>query len=128
MSKDTKLKRKQEIARKKRNKKIIIISVSVVALALIVIGIIAAVNSARTETYGDGYQSIVLLPNGKFTAELSHGQSYSGTYSKSTQDGMTIVAFTYDGSTVVGEIEDGMLHIPHEWDDGHGHGSAFPKK
>ena len=128
MPKNKNARRELAIAKEKRKKKIIIASVAAVVLVVVAIGVFIAIQRAGTETYSDGYQTIQLLSNGTFTARLSHGQNYSGNYTKTNQGGVTVVAFSSGGATVVGEIEDGLLHLPHEWDDGHGHGDVLTKQ
>ena len=49
-------------------------------------------------------------------------------YTKTAEDGKTVVVFTNDEGAVKGMIEDGKLTIPTEWQDSHGHGSVLPKK
>ena len=119
-------KRELAIKKAKRKKAIIIVVVSVVALALVVALVISAVTSAMTEVYTDGSTTIELRPSGRFSAKMYHQDTYSGTYAKSA-DG-TSVTFTYSGLSVVGRIEGNTLHLPSEWDDGHGHGTVLPKK
>jgi len=128
MALSKKARRQQALARKKRKKIIIITAVAVVVVAIVVVVVVLLVGSAGTETYSDGSQTIRFLPDGTFTAKLSHGRSFSGTYSNTTQGNMTIVSFTSSGVTVNGEVEGGLLYLPHEWDDGHGHGAVLTKK
>jgi len=128
MAMSKKARRQKALARKKRKKIIIITAVAVVVVAIVVVAVVLLVGSAGTETYSDGSQTIQFLPDGTFTATLSHSRSFSGTYAKTEQGDITIVAFTSSGVTVNGEIEGGLLYIPHEWDDGHGHGAVLTKK
>jgi uncharacterized protein YxeA len=75
--------------------------------------------------FASGDQIIILGADGNFTAELEHDVSRSGTYTDSNVDGVTTVSFVYDNTTAVGTIENNVLSIPEEWDDGHGHGTSF---
>ena len=135
MAKNTQKKAKdarRELAKKqaKQRKTTITITVAaVVALALVAVIVIFAVRSARTETYTDGEQSVQLLPDGTFTAIISHGTEYSGTYIKTEQEGSTLVTYTTAvGQTVSGEIANDQLLIPAAWLDEHSHNSVLPKK
>ena len=118
--------RREEAIRKKKQKKIITIVVCVVAV-LIVGSLLAFILNRQSQTrvfYNSG-QTVTLYSNGKFTALLSHNAQRKGTYSESTTDGNTMIVFTYDGITGFGSIEDNVLTIPDEWNDGHGHGTEF---
>jgi len=120
--------RERAIKKAKRQKTIAIASIAVVALALIAFGIYSAISSAGTETYSDGSQVIKLRPDATFTASLSHGEKYSGSYTKTEQEGKTVIAFTGNEKTVYGEIDGANLRIPIEWQDDHGHGDTLKKR
>ena len=124
MAKDKKVKRELAAKKAKQKRNIIIAICAVIALLLVAAVIFNAVQSARTEVYTRGNASITLRPNGEFTAILFHGERLSGTYVKSEDS----VAFTHIGTTVIGELEGNTLHLPEEWDDGHGHGYIFTKR
>jgi len=83
----------------------------------------------RTENEIFSYhgQTVQLLADGTFTASLAHGVRKSGTFTKTTENDRTIVSFNVNGNVEVGIIVNNFLHIPREWDDGHGHGNVFPK-
>ena len=88
-----------------------------------------------------GNSNIRLFPDGNFIANLWHNTKISGTYRELTQGDETAVLFTHNGKThlaggvstfentgtvtVVGGIVDGILTMPIDWDDGHGHGMEF---
>ena len=115
---------RREIAiKKEKQKKIKTISI-VAAVVLIIVAVAGFI--MLTETYTDGHANIVLYPIGRFSANLYHGEKYSGSYRKSA-DG-TQVTFTYAGSTIVTVINGDWIGIPHEWADSHGHGSYLQKK
>ena len=122
MSKNKRARRELALKKEKQKKIIITTVIAVVILAVAVIFIIVAANARNDEIYTDGSATITLLGNKNFTAVLYHNSQYSGTYVKS-DDGGT-VTFTYDGKTAVAELENNELHIPPEWEDGHGHGSG----
>ena len=122
--------RREMAIKKAKRKRLIIITVAgVLALALITVITISAIREARTETYTDGSQNVKLHPDGSFTASISHGDLYSGTYTKTEQEGYTVVTYITDsGSTASGEIIEGQLYIPDEWLDDHGHNAILPLK
>lgn len=100
------------------------------ALAAVII-LIAFVACSEKETdkarvYANGSNAITLNVDLSFDAKLAHGVSKAGTYSESTDaSGVTTITFTADGETASGTIQDGVLTIPHEWEDSHGHGNTF---
>lgn len=125
--------RKEENAKKKARKKIIIVGICLV-LILGGFGIFLFVNTKQKreeanspEFYSYGSQSVQLLADGKFTASLAHNVSKSGTFTKANENERIAVSFYIDGRTEIGYIYNNSLHLPREWDDGHGHGSIFPK-
>lgn len=120
---------RQEKARKKakRNKILIICGCILVVAVLSALIVNSIMRQAGAETYSGGGQTVYLFSDGKFTAYLAHSVTKSGTYTKSTADGITTVSFNIGGKVEVGTIRDGALHIPAEWDDGHGHGSVLRK-
>jgi len=125
---NSKARRKQALARARRKRIIIRSAVGLVALALAVLVTLYVIQRVGTETYSDGTQIVKLSSDGTFTASLYHGSYYSGTYAKSSRDGVTTVAFTSGGVTYEGEIDGKILHIPHEWEDDHGHGGVMAKQ
>jgi cytoskeletal protein RodZ len=122
--------RREMAIKKAKRKRLIIVTVAgVLALALITVITISAIREARTETYTDGSQSVKLLPDGSFSATISHGDLYNGTYTKTDQEGLTVVTYSTDsGSTASGVIIEGQLYIPEEWLDDHGHNTVLPLK
>ena len=127
-----KRKSKSRSRRNRANKRTTVIAITAIAVlfvAAVAYGIYTSVISAGTETYTDGGQTVKLLPNGKFTAELYHGDSYSGTYSKVESGGWTNVHLNYDGDTAIGMIMEKQFFLPDAWqdDDGHGHGTVLSK-
>jgi len=120
--------KKEKIAKKAKQKKIITILVCAV-LVLAVAGFVFIMQNKQktTETYGLYGQTVQLLPDGKFTAALAHNVNKSGTYTKKKDGNNIIVSFNINGKIESGRITDNNLYLPEEWDDGHGHGSVFPK-
>ena len=130
MAKNAEKKLRMEKARKKAKlKKVLIIFVCIIIVAgFVTIGIISANRQKSAETYSNGTKTVRLFGDGKFSASLAHGESRSGTYKKSTADGVTTVTFTNGGKEEIGFIINGELHIPDDWDDGHGHGTVLQRK
>jgi len=120
---------RKEVAKKKaKQKKLLIICICVlVVAAAAAVAIFFIAQPSDGEVYRGGGQLVQFLEDGSFSATLPHGVRKSGTYTKTVEDGRTIVAFNTDGIVVTGYIEDDMLHLPHEWDDGHGHDIILPK-
>ena len=121
-----KAKRELEIKKAKRNKKIGLAVLAAVVLVIIIVIVVIAVNAALTEIYTDGAATIILYPNGEFSAVMYHYEMYDGTYAKSENG--TRVTFSYDGMTSTVELNDGFLQIPLEWDDGHSHAYELPRQ
>jgi len=127
-----KAQRREMAAKKAKRKTILIVSIiAVIVIAIIAIGIISATSQNNTavtqneETFTHGRSSVRLLADGTFFASLPHGVQKNGTYTKTDEGARTIVSFNVNGRAERGLIENNALHIPHEWDDGHGHGSVF---
>ena len=95
----------------------------------------------RIRIFKRGNANIRLYPDGTFIANLWHNTKVTGTYRELTHGNETAVMFTHSGITtatggvssfeetglvtVVGGIVDGILTMPEDWDDGHGHGMEF---
>ncbi|MCL2817034.1 MAG: hypothetical protein FWD39_01430 [Clostridiales bacterium] len=123
--------RRREVAIKKaKQRKILIISLcALVVLAVAVFSIYMAVQNGKVETYSADGQTVKLLEDGTFTANLAHLVSYEGTYTKTEVDGKIKVSFTVDEEVVVGWIENGALQLPGKWEDSCGGASnVLPKK
>lgn len=91
--------------------------------------------------FENGNANVRLFADGTFIANLFHNTKITGTYTEMTDGREIAVLFTYGGInnmaggvgtfeatgsvTVVGGILDGVLTIPIDWDDGHGHGMDF---
>ena len=128
--------RKQQNAKKKANKKntaglLIFLVIVTAVLAYLLVPRFLEGNSragkGKSEIYSHGNQIIQLNENGTFNASLAHGAYKKGTYTKKIEGGGTTVIFNVDGGAETGRIENNALHLPREWDDGHGHGSVFQK-
>ena len=122
---------KRERSAKKAKRKIIII---IAVFAAVIIAAAAAgyiINSAgrqdTPEIYSYHGQSVHLFSDGSFSAALAHNVQKRGTYTKKSEDGRTAVSFNVNGNIETGYIIDGSLHLPAQWDDGHGHGNVFPR-
>ena len=128
---------KKEKAQKKAvQKRIVTISVIgvcvLVAIAVIVLRIYLPTRQGYTEIFSDGRQTITLFADGTFTADLTHNNQKTGTYTRaaeggSTAGGRTAVLFIVDGATAAGRIEGDSLYFPQEWEDGHHHGNVLHK-
>jgi len=125
------LKKEKAVIRARRKAFIIIGIFALVVVAAAVVGInIRKQNNAEVsqeETYTYGGQVVQLLSNGTFSASLAHNVRKSGTYVKAEESGSTKVIFIVNDEEEVGWIINNALYLPHEWDDGHGHGNVFPR-
>ena len=128
--------KKQQNAKKKANKKnaagIIIFAFIVLAIVayLLIPGFLEKISSAskgESEIFSHGNQIVQLFADGSFKASLAHGVSKNGTYLKKADGSRTVITFIVNGKQEIGRIENNSLHLPREWDDGHGHGSVFTK-
>jgi len=121
--------RKKEIAAKKViMKRILVIGIFVLVLAAVFgVRMYLTAQQKKIETYSAGGQTVQLFNNGKFTAALAHNVRKSGTYTRLDEEGFSTVTFITDGREETGWIVNDSLHIPAEWDDGHGHGSVLPR-
>ena len=129
--------KKQQNAKKKANKKntagilIFIFVVLAVAAYLLIPGLLEKFSGSgkgETEIFSHGRQKVELNADGTFKASLAHGVNKNGTYTKKAEGSRTIVTFIVNGKQEIGRIENNSLHLPNEWDDGHGHGSVFSKE
>ena len=121
--------KKENSAKKAKKKKLIIAAVFLAAAAAAVTlwFVINYVNQQKApEIYSYQGQTVQLLSDGTFTAILAHNVRKRGTYTKTDEHGMTGVLFNVNGFIETGWIINNELHIPREWDDGHGHGNVFP--
>jgi uncharacterized OB-fold protein len=119
MANKKQLRREMAIQRKRKKQTITTGIIAVVMIAIIALLIFNIVSTDEDQVYTDGYATITLHENGKFTAVLYHNEQYSGTYEISENNEVT---FIYDGTTTTTELEQDKINIPHEWSDGHGHG------
>ena len=124
--------RKEKAIKKARRKTIIIIGIFVlVVITAAVVGInIRKQNNkvtAQEELYTYGGQTVQLLADGTFSASLAHNTRKNGTYTKTEDSGRIIVVFNINGKEEIGWIANDSLHLPNEWEDGHGHGNVFPR-
>jgi len=107
------------------SKNVIKMAIAVIAAALL---ILSCSQKARTETFSDGGQSVLLFTNGTFTARLAHNVRKNGTYVRNVDENMTIILFYIDGKVSFGRIENDNLYFPEDWDDSHGHGNVLPRR
>ena len=82
----------------------------------------------ETRVFVSGSQTITLNKNGTFSARMAHNNNKDGSYTETMEGSITIISFSYQGTTVKGRLQNGVLSIPREWDDGHGHGNTFRLK
>jgi len=124
------LKKENELKEAKRKKilivNIFVLAVIVVALVFVYLGVWRNKSNApqNEEVYSYRGQTIRLLADGTFTANLAHN-TQNGTYTKTADGDRVLVSFDTNGVVAIGRIENNELHIPREWDDGHGHGVVF---
>jgi len=124
---------KREIAKiKARRKTFIIISILVlVVVAAAVVGINFGrhknTSIMQDELYSYGGQSVQLFSDGTFSAKLAHNVNKDGSYTRTVNSGITIITFTVNNKEETGRIVNDSLYLPKEWEDGHGHGSVFPR-
>ena len=120
--------KKEKFAKKSRQRKLLIIGVcSLVIVVVVGLALYSAVMNKDTEIYGYYGQTVQLLENGNFSAILAHNARKNGTYTKMAENGRIGVLFNVNGSLQLGWIINNALHIPPEWDDGHGHGNILPR-
>ena len=132
-----KSKKRKELKKARAEKKIKrkkIITITICASVVVVITALFILNYHQsktdrifTEGHDHGHQTITLHGDGTFTANLAHDRK-KGTYTEKTESGITIVYFTFEGTTVNGNIENNILSLPEEWDDHHGHGNRLRLK
>ena len=121
---------KKERLAKKAKKRKILITIAAAAAVITAACLVFTINSINRrnilETYSYQRQTVRFFANGNFTAVLPHDVRKNGTYTKVTEDGRTTVLFNVNGIMETGWIINNSLHIPAEWDDGHGHINIFP--
>jgi len=114
-------KRQQAMKRNKRKNRIIAAICFAILIAIVAFFVINQIRQRDNRIYVNGRNTVTLYTNGTFSANLPHDVVRNGTFSESTADGVTTVAFYEDGMTVNGFISGNILTIPIEWDDGHLH-------
>jgi len=120
--------KKEQRIRTAKRKKSLLIAVLAIVLALVAsFSITSLVRRNQVDVYSLWGQRIELFGDGRFTATMAH-HVQRGKHTIITKDGQQIVEFTTRGSTVSGILEGDALHLPPEWDDGHGHGDVFYKE
>jgi len=118
--------RRVNAIKKAKRKKIMILIVCLVIVATAATVLIVRELSDNTRVFaGGGNQVITLYGDGTFRAQLPHNVRRSGTFTESTEGGVTRVAFTNGGTVHFGAITGRVLTIPWEWEDGCGHGNEF---
>ncbi|MCL2443161.1 MAG: hypothetical protein FWD13_06815 [Treponema sp.] len=113
----------------KKHNKVGLLCVYALIISLVIFLVLSCTKDEKSENEIFSYhgQTVQLLADGTFTASLAHGVRKSGTFTKTTENDRTIVSFNVNGKVEVGRIINNSLHLPREWDDGHGHGNVFPK-
>ena len=125
-----KFKKMKKLTRKANRKKVLLAGIIVAVIAIIITVAMpkhSDQEKAETEIFSYHGQTIQLLPDGSFTAALAHNVNKNGTYTKTNDNNRVAVTFTINGNLETGYIINNSLHIPKEWEDGHGHGSIFPR-
>jgi len=122
-------KQKRELAKKrnKKKKQVIIILCTVAVIAIVGLIILAAYSERNTRVFTDGRQTVNLMQNGNFNAQLSHGVTRSGAYYEELSNGETIITFITNGVNEQGSLVGDVLTLPSEWDDGCGHNDRLPQ-
>jgi len=121
--------KKENKLKKTKRKNLMVVSFCVLAVVVALAFVIhSVVRQSNVETYRDGGQMVQLHPDGNFAATLAHNVNKIGTYSKTVDGDRTIVTFNINGVEEVGWIENNVLRMPDEWDDGHNHGNLLPKR
>ena len=124
----SKKQRKEMALKKSKKKKQIAILISAIVLLAVCGLVVFAMHSERnTRVFTDGRQTVSLMTNGNFNAQLTHGVNKRGTYHEEIIDGTITVTFIRDGAREQGSIVDGILTLPSEWDDGCGHNDRLPQ-
>jgi len=119
---DKKRRRQAALKRDKRRNRTIIATVAVVLVGIIVFAVINYLGQRHDRVFGVGNNTVTLAADGTFTARLPHGVVRTGTFVEVEDDGVIFVNFAQEGyNNAVGTIEDNVLTIPDQWDDGHGH-------
>ena len=122
------IRKKEKSIKKAKQKKLIIMAVLTLAVLVVSVSVLNLIKREKTtETYSYYGQTVRLFPNGKFSAILAHNIPKNGTYTKVNEGGRIHISFNINGYAESGWIINNNLHIPGEWDDGHGHGNIFPK-
>ena len=116
-----KQKREQAKKRNKKKKQVIMLLCMIVVVAIVGLIIFAVYSERNTRVFTDGRQTVNLMQNGNFNAQLSHGATRSGAYHEEFIDGETIITFITDGVREQGSISEGVLILPSEWESGCGH-------
>ena len=124
--------RREKAKMKARRKTIIIVSILIlVVIAAAVVGIHFRnknhKNALHEEIYSYRNQTVHLLADGNYSAKLAHNVNKDGTYTRTEESGRIKITFKTGSREEDGWIIDDSLHLPKEWDDGHGHGSVFPR-
>ena len=123
-------KTRRVLAKKKaKQRKILIIAgVFVLLLAIASVVYVSTTVEARTIVYSDGSQVVRLRPNGRFSADLSHGARFRGTYTVEDEGRWKNISFTERGVTIYSMIMDENLIIPEEWQDACQHNTMLPRR
>jgi ABC-type uncharacterized transport system permease subunit len=123
-------KQRKEIAKKKNKKrrKVAIAISAIIVIAITGLIIMAAHSERNSRVFSDGRQTVNLMQNGNFNAQLNHGVNKRGTYSEETVNGAIEIVFLTNGVSERGSIVDDVLVLPSEWDDGCGHNDRLPQR
>lgn len=104
-------------------------------LAVFILFVLSACEDKKDEpeeisVYENGSENIKFYSDDTFVANLAHSVVKNGTYSENTDaDGVKTVIYSVDDEEdASGIIQDGVLTIPEEWADDHGHGNTFTLK
>lgn len=124
-----KMLKKEKLLKKAKRKRIKLLIVCILAVLVISGLVIYSVNESKnSELYSNHGQSVRLFHDGRFSAILAHSVRKKGTYTKTTEAERIIVSFNINDNIETGWIVNDNLHLPGEWDDGHGHGNVLRKR
>ncbi|MCL1903542.1 MAG: hypothetical protein FWF94_03910 [Oscillospiraceae bacterium] len=119
--------RELAIKRAKRNRFLVILACVLAVVGISAFFIVQNIMRGAADVYtASGITVKLYEKNSTFVANLSHNKNKRGSYTRAFDGGEVKIAFNVDGKSVVGRLVNGLLHLPDEWDDGHGHSSVLP--
>jgi len=128
---NTKKERREAAQKRARKKRIAIIATLATCVVLfIVAAVVYTVTRPDSRVFQvAGGQSVILYENGRFSANLFHNMSISGTFTEDVGEDASVISFTHGGTTIFTQIEDDVLILPVPWRSNcrtHSHEIEFP--